>query len=200
MALKPPPTAEPPTGAAAGAGKRWRLARLLPLLGFAALTALLYIGFGLRDPTLLPSALIERPFPGFDLPILGAGGRRATAADLQGTPRLVNVWATWCPTCLDEHAALTRIGAETGLAIVGVNYKDDDAAAIAWLARHGDPYQFNIVDAEGDLGVDLGVYGAPETFLVDARGIIRWKHVGAVDRAAWEEEIGPAWRALATQP
>lgn len=176
------------------------IGRLAPLAGGLALIALLYAGFTLRDPSLLPSALIGQPFPRFDLPVLGTTGQRATETDLQGAPRLVNVWATWCPTCLAEHAELTRIGATTGLAIVGVNYKDEPAKAIAWLARHGNPYQFNVVDAAGDLGVELGVYGAPETFLVDAGGVIRHKHVGAVDRAVWEGEIAPAWRALPAAP
>ena len=174
--------------------------RLLPLAGGVALVALLYLGFTLRDPTVLPSALLDRPFPRFDLPILGGTGQRATETDLHGAPRLVNVWATWCPTCLAEHAELTRIGRATGLSIIGVNYKDEPRKAEAWLARHGDPYQFHVIDADGELGVDLGVYGAPETFLVDAGGIIRHKHVGAVDRAVWERDIAPAWRTLAAQP
>ena len=96
-----------------------------------------------------------KPFPDFDLPLL-ADARRVGRDDLVGAPRLVNVWATWCPTCLAEHGELLRIRAETGLSIVGINYKDDSAEAIAWLNRHGDPYDFNIVDANGDLGVELG--------------------------------------------
>ena len=170
--------------------------RLLPLAGGAALIALLYLGFTLRDPTVLPSALLDQPFPRFDLPILGGVGQRATETDLHGAPRLVNVWATWCPTCLAEHAELTRIAQATGLSLIGVNYKDEPAKAEAWLARHGDPYQFNVVDAAGELGVDLGVYGAPETFLVDAAGVVRYKHVGALDAGVWRTALEPAWRAL----
>ena len=169
--------------------------RLLPLAVFAALAATLYLGFSLRDPHLLPSALLDKPVPEFDLPTLD-GARRTSRADLLGAPRLVNVWATWCPTCLAEHGELVRIRAETGLSIVGINYKDDAAEAVAWLNRHGDPYDFNIVDADGDLGVELGVYGAPETFLVDARGVVRYKHVGAVTAAVWRDELAPALRAL----
>lgn len=172
-----------------------RVRLFTPLAGFAALALVLYLGFSLRDPHLLPSALLDRPFPPFDLPVLGAGDGRATRADLVGEVRLVNVWATWCPTCLAEHDELKRIG-ETGLSVVGINYKDDPGDAIAWLARHGDPYAFSVVDADGDLGVDLGVYGAPETFLLDAEGVIRYKHVGAVDETIWHEEIAPAIKAI----
>lgn len=170
--------------------------RFLPLALFAALAGLLYLGFSLRDPHLLPSALLNKPFPDFDLPILGVA-ERAGRQRLLGQPRLVNVWATWCPTCLAEHGELLRIRAETGLSIVGVNYKDDDHAALAWLARHGDPYDFSIVDANGDLGVELGVYGAPETFLVDAEGVVRHKHVGAVTAAVWRDELALELEALA---
>ena len=166
----------------------------VPLAVFLPLAAVLYLGFSLRDPQLLPSALLDKPFPEFDLPLLGAG--RADRAALLGQPRLVNVWATWCPTCLAEHGELLRIGTETGLSIVGINYKDDAAGAVAWLRRHGDPYDFSIVDAAGDLGVELGVYGAPETFLVDAEGVIRYKHVGAVTAAVWRQSIAPALAAL----
>lgn len=172
--------------------------RFLPLAAFVALAALLYSGFALRDPHQLPSALLGKPFPNFDLPLLGGG--RASQAVLAGRPRLVNVWATWCPTCLAEHAQLLRIRAETGLSIVGVNYKDDPAEAARWLVRHGDPYDFNIVDADGALGVDLGVYGAPESFLVDARGVVRYKRVGAIDAGIWQHELEPALRALTSSP
>ena len=167
----------------------------VPLAAFSALAVVLYLGFTLRDPHLLPSALLDRPFPEFELPVLGRAGAKATASGLAGEVRLVNVWATWCPTCLAEHDALKRIR-KTGLPIVGINYKDDSTAAIAWLQRHGDPYEYSVVDADGDLGVELGVYGAPETFLVDAAGIIRYKRVGAVDDAVWREEIAPVIEAL----
>lgn len=172
-----------------------RLGRLAPLVVFVPLAAALYAGFSLRNPQLLPSALLNKPFPQFDLPRL-AGADRVDRAALVGQPRLVNVWATWCPTCLAEHGELLRIRAETGLSIVGINYKDERPAALAWLARHGNPYDFSIVDRHGDLGVDLGVYGAPETFLIDAAGVIRFKHVGAVDGEVWRTAIEPAWRAV----
>ena len=168
----------------------------IPVAVFAVLACFLYLGFTLRDPHELPSALIDRPFPDFDLPLLGEDGSRATRADLAGALRLVNVWATWCPTCLAEHGELSRIASETGLSVIGINYKDDPVEASRWLARHGDPYDFNIVDVSGDFGVELGVYGAPETFLVDAQGIIRYKRVGDVNPEIWREELQPAIAAL----
>ena len=168
----------------------------MPVAVFAVLASFLYLGFTLRDPHELPSALIDRPFPDFDLPILGEPDARATRADLVGEPRLVNVWATWCPTCLAEHGELARIANEAGLSIVGINYKDNPIQASGWLTRHGNPYDFNIVDASGDFGVELGVYGAPETFLVDAAGMIRYKRVGDINEGIWREELQPAIAAL----
>lgn len=186
-----------PSRARAGARQAARAAkRFLPLGAFGALAALLYLGFTLRDPHLLPSALVNKPFPEFDLPLLDGG--RANRDRLVGEPRLVNVWATWCPTCLTEHALLLRIRAEAGVSIVGVNYKDDAALARSWLERYGNPYDFNILDGVGDLGVELGVYGAPETFLVDAEGLVRYKHVGAVTDAVWRNELRPALAAVAS--
>ncbi|HEY6597917.1 MAG TPA: DsbE family thiol:disulfide interchange protein [Pseudomonadales bacterium] len=175
-----------------------RASFFIPLTAFVIIAALLYAGFSLNDPHELPSALIGKPFPAFDLPSLDADtpARRFTAADLRGRPTLVNVWATWCPTCRAEHADLLRIRAETGLSIIGVNYKDRSDEARAWLRALGDPYEFNIVDADGQLGVELGVYGAPESFLVDAAGTIVYKRVGEVNRTVWEREIKPRLDAL----
>jgi cytochrome c biogenesis protein CcmG, thiol:disulfide interchange protein DsbE len=175
-----------------------RASLFIPLLGFVILAALLYAGFFMNDPHELPSALIGKPFPAFDLPGLGddATPRRYTVDDLRGRVSLVNVWATWCPTCRAEHAELLRIGREAGVPIIGINYKDDPAQARQWLTRYGDPYQFNIVDRDGRLGVELGVYGAPETFLVDAAGTILYRRVGDVNRRVWEREIRPRIEAL----
>ena len=167
----------------------------VPAAVFGVVAIVLLLGFTLRDPSLLPSALVDEPFPRFELPVL-AGEGPVTRETLLGEVRLVNVWATWCPTCLAEHGELVRIREETGLSIVGINYKDNLSAARAWLVRYGDPYDFNVVDESGDLGVDLGVYGAPETFLVDADGVIRYKHVGAVDETVWRDELAPRIAAL----
>ncbi len=176
-----------------------RASLFVPLGVFVVLAGLLYAGFFLNDPHDLPSALIGKPFPAFDLPALGTAetaAARHDAADLQGRVVLVNVWATWCPTCRAEHDELIRIHRESGVPIVGINYKDDAAKARVWLARYGDPYEYNIVDRDGTLGVDLGVYGAPETFLVDASGIIVYKRVGEVNRHIWDAEIKPRIDAL----
>jgi cytochrome c biogenesis protein CcmG/thiol:disulfide interchange protein DsbE len=176
-----------------------RASLFIPLSAFVVIVALLYAGFSLNDPHMLPSALVGKPFPAFDLAGLGVDAtppERFTQADIQGRPMLVNVWATWCPTCRAEHAELLRIHNETGLPIIGINYKDDPVKARAWLQQLGNPYEFNIVDADGQLGVDLGVYGAPETFLVDAAGTIVYKRVGDVNRTVWERELKPRVDAL----
>jgi cytochrome c biogenesis protein CcmG/thiol:disulfide interchange protein DsbE len=174
-----------------------RASLFVPLGVFIVLAALLYAGFFLNDPHDLPSALLGKPFPTFDLPGLNdAPKTRYTAADIRGRVTLVNVWATWCPTCRAEHEELLKIGKESGLTIVGINYKDDSKEARQWLERLGNPYEFNIVDKDGRLGVDLGVYAAPESFLVDPTGTIVYKCVGEVSRSIWEREIKPRVDAL----
>lgn len=161
-----------------------------PLAAFAVIALILYAGFDLEDPNKLPSALVDKPFPDFELPDL-LTGRPLRTAQLVGEPRLVNVWATWCPTCLAEHDTLLSIAEETGLSIVGINYRDQDDKARKWLSTYGNPYDMTIVDRAGDLGIDLGVYGAPESFLVDADGIIRFKHVGDVNPRVWARDLAP---------
>ena len=176
----------------------------VPLGGFVLVSAFLFVGFFLEDPHELPSALLEKPLPSFALGRLGSGGVDADTIvgteDMLGEPFLLNVWATWCPTCRAEHGELQRIADEFGVPIYGVNYKDDPDEAVLWLRRYGDPYRFSVVDLDGQLGIDLGVYGAPETFLVDADGVIRYKRVGAVDRRIWRTEIAPALAALDGAP
>ncbi len=168
-----------------------RAGLFVPLAVFVIIAGFLYAGFSLEDPHRLPSALVGKPFPEFDLPLLANTDERVTTERLMGRTVLVNVWATWCPTCKAEHDELLRIHDETGLPIIGINYKDRPAAARDWLARYGDPYEFNIIDADGRLGVDLGVYGAPESFLVDRDGTIVYKRVGEVNRRIWFDEVKP---------
>lgn len=176
-----------------------KLKFLIPLGIFLILVVILALGFGLKDPHLLPSELINRPFPPFSLSALDDEARLLTVEDLKGQVSLVNVWATWCPACVVEHPQLVELAASKAVRLVGVNYKDDTAKARIWLQQKQDPYDFNIVDADGRLGIDLGVYGAPETFVVDASGVIQHKYVGAVTRAVWEEELRPVVEHLQKQ-
>lgn len=190
-AALPAPTAPGPQRPPAP--RRWPL--WLALAGIAGL--LLLLGLGLRgDPRTLPSVLVGRPWPAFDLPVLGEPGRRLDAAALAGKPRVVNVWASWCAACREEHPALLALAAELraqGRAdrLLGLNYKDGDAAARAWLAEGGNPYALSLVDADGRLGIELGVYGVPETFVTDAAGRIVHKHVGPLTPQAIREQILP---------
>ncbi len=169
---------------------------LIPLGVFLMLVVFLGLGFGLKDPHFLPSVLIDKPFPEFELVDLADDSVVRTEADLKGGLSLVNVWATWCPNCLVEHPELMRIAAEENIPIYGVNYNDDSVKARAWLKRHKDPYAFSIVDNKGTLAIDLGVYGAPETFVVDANGVIRFRHVGPVTPDVWQGEFVPVIQHL----
>jgi cytochrome c biogenesis protein CcmG, thiol:disulfide interchange protein DsbE len=170
-----------------------RLLLLLPLVIFLGVAVFLYRGLWL-DPSELPSALIGKPIPVFSLPAV-QGEQTLSDADLKGKPALVNVWATWCVACRVEHPVLNKL-AKQGVTIYGVNYKDDNAAAQKWLVEFHDPYQLNINDARGTLGLDLGVYGAPETFLIDKDGIIRHKFVGVIDERVWREKLAPLYQEL----
>ncbi|MCE2029960.1 DsbE family thiol:disulfide interchange protein [Sessilibacter corallicola] len=171
---------------------RWKL--FIPLAVFLALSVLFYRGLFL-DPTELPSALIDKPVPEFELASLGQPGQTIENEDLLGKPYLLNVWATWCVSCRYEHPYLIQL-AEQGVNIYGINYKDDTDEAVRWLERLGDPYQMNIVDQDGRLGVDLGVFGAPETYVVDSQGVIRYKHVGVVNQEVWQSTMAPIYSQL----
>lgn len=168
-----------------------RASLFVPLAILALIVALGYLGFRLEDPHRLPSALLDKPFPDFNATVLGAPERLVTREDLLGAPVLVNVWATWCPTCKAEHEELMRIDALTDLKLVGVNYKDNAAKALRWLTDFGNPYAFVLEDTDGLLGVELGVYGAPESFLLDAEGRIIYKRVGEINPRVWRDEIAP---------
>lgn len=172
-----------------------RLKLFVPLMAFAVLSIFLFRGLWL-DPREMPSALVGRPVPAFSLPRLGEEGL-ASEADLAGQAGLLNVWATWCPSCRVEHPYLVQL-ADRGIPVYGLNYKDEDAAALQWLEQLGDPYRFSIADREGTLGLDLGVYGAPETYLVDAAGVVRYRHVGVVDENVWRTILEPLYRQFST--
>lgn len=170
-----------------------RFKLFLPVLLFAVLAVFLLRGLAL-DPKELPSALIDNPFPEFSLPALGSDQVLNRDA-VVGQVALFNVWATWCISCRVEHPYLMRLAAQ-GVAIYGINYKDEDVAAQRWLDDLGDPYIANITDHEGSLGLDLGVYGAPETYLIDTAGVIRYRHVGVVDERVWIGTLKPLYEQL----
>lgn len=162
-----------------------RLILFIPLAIFLGIGVFLFRGLQL-DPTELPSALLNKPFPQFELTSLYEEDKLLTEKALIGEPALVNVWATWCPSCKQEHAQLNRIKAE-GYKVIGINYKDDRLKAKIWLEKYLDPYAVNVFDPKGSLGLDLGVYGAPETYVIDQQGVIRYKHVGVVDEKVWAQ-------------
>ena len=164
--------------------------RYLPLILFAALAALL--GYGLQlNPRDIPSPLIDKPAPDFTLARLDAPGTLA-ATSLRGQRWVLNVWASWCGACIAEHPVLNRWQAKIGVPMIGLAYKDKDADAKRWLEARGNPYSHVIADRDGRVGIDFGVYGVPETFVIDAQGIIRVKHTGPVTDAVFEEKIMPA--------
>lgn len=173
--------------------------RFLPLLLFALLSVLLLFGL-FSDPTELSSARIGKPLPAFSLPQLRVDGvaqnsALVDASALPAGPLLLNVWATWCPTCQAEHQFLNQLAGE-GIAIVGLVYKDDAAKAQGWLQRLGNPYQLVLHDGSGRYGIELGVYGAPETYVIDAERQIRYRHVGAVTAEVWQQSLLPLWQQL----
>lgn len=172
-----------------------RIALFLPFILFIGLGFFLFRGLSL-DPKELPSALIGKQFPEFNAEKID--GSVATEKDLLGEVALVNVWATWCPTCKQEHAYLNKLASE-GVKIFGINYKDVTDKAVTWLDQLGNPYVFNIKDEKGMLGIDLGVYGAPETYLIDRNGIVRLKHVGDVNDRVWKTKIEPEYRKWVAQ-
>ncbi|MGJ7901502.1 DsbE family thiol:disulfide interchange protein [Lysobacter sp. 1R34A] len=172
-----------------GNNSRW-----LPLAVFAALAVLLAAGVWLsRKPNreALPSPLIGKPAPAFSLPVLHEAGRLLSSDDLRGAPYLLNVWGSWCPACRDEHPVLTRFAETKRVRVIGFNWKDEHADALRWLEQFGNPYWVVVTDYEGKSAIDWGIYGAPETFLVDGRGIVRWKFVGPLTDATIRDELLP---------
>lgn len=163
---------------------------LIPLLIFTALAALLFYGLRL-DPRKVPSPLVDKPAPAFELPSLEDPERLVTNEILLGRVSLVNVWASWCPSCRQEHAELMQIARSSDVQVIGFNWKDTRPEALEMLRRYGNPYVVSAYDPDNRYGLHWGVYGAPETFVVDAEGIIRYKHIGPVDRSVWESTLLP---------
>ena len=164
----------------------------IPLLLFVLIAA--FLAWGLRDgydPRHIPSPLIGKTVPAFSLPSLESAETMVTDKNLQGKVYLLNVWATWCVSCRAEHATLVQLARTGKVDIVGLNWKDDRNKAQSWLQRLGNPYTVNIFDEKGRTAIDLGVYGAPETFLVDQQGVIRYKLAGPVSYQVFNNEILP---------
>ncbi len=177
-----------------------KLRFVTPLVTAIALGALLFWGIG-KDPTRLPSPLVGKPTPAFALPTLADPTVTLTRDELLGQPYLLNVFASWCVTCRQEHPILASYARTNEVRIIGLNWKDTREDATRWLAQFGNPYQTVIVDETGSVGVDLGVYGTPETFLIGPDGVIAFKHVGLLTPEIIDAEIRPrlaAWRAGAS--
>ena len=168
---------------------------LIPLVVFVVLCAFLLVGLW-RDPREVPSPLIGKPAPSFVLAQLHEPAKTLGTADLKGQVWLLNVWASWCVSCREEHPLLVELGKAKVVPIVGLNYKDESAAGKRWLTQNGDPYNVSVVDRDGRVGIDWGVYGVPETFVVDKEGTIRYKQIGPITAEALEKKILPLIREL----
>jgi cytochrome c biogenesis protein CcmG/thiol:disulfide interchange protein DsbE len=175
--------------------KRFRF--LIPLLGFALLTWMLWRGLDPnRDPKALPSPLIGQAAPTLQLPTLAHPEKTWANTAMRGQIWVLNVFASWCRPCLDEHPVLTQFGRDTQIPIVGLNYKDNPDQVTAWLAKHGNPYQEVVTDTDGRAGMDYGVYGVPETFVIDRHGIIRFKFSGPLTPDIVRQVLMPQIQAL----
>jgi len=172
---------------------------LVPLGIFLLLVVLLGVGLTL-NPREVPSPLINKPAPEFTLPRLEAQGQTIGTTDMRGKVWLLNVWASWCVSCRAEHPLVMDLARSGAVEIVGLNYKDENNAAREWLQRHGNPYAVSAVDADGRVGIDWGVYGVPETFVVDRSGTIRYKQIGPLTREVLEQKVLPLVRQLKEEP
>jgi len=168
------------------------IGRVIPIVVFVVLGVLLAVGLKIADKKGdLPSPLIGKPMPEFSLPLLGEPGVVVDSEDFRGRPILVNFWASWCVTCRVEHPVIEQLSRMGALDIIGMNFRDEAPDAQAWLQRYGNPYTMIIHDRDGRTSIDFGVYAAPESFLVDADGIIVYKQLGALTPEAINEEILP---------
>ena len=167
----------------------------IPLIVFAVMLAFLAIGLQLK-PREIPSPLINKAAPRFSLPTLAAPEQTLSSQDLRGKVWVLNVWASWCVACREEHPLLVEMAKLNAVPIFGLNYKDKRADALGWLARFGNPYTASLSDTEGLVGIDYGVYGVPETFVIDKAGVIRHKVIGPVTAEAIRDVILPLVRKL----
>lgn len=170
--------------------KRW-----LPLVVFVALVGFFAKGLFL-NPREVPSPFIGRAAPVFSLPLVGNADASFSPADMKGRVWMLNVWAPWCVSCRQEHGFLMRLAQSGAVPIVGLNWKDKDREAQALLARNGSPYAAVPDDLDGRVGIDYGVTGTPETYLIDQQGIVRLKHIGPIDANAWKEKFEPKLKEL----
>ena len=168
---------------------------LVPLGIFIVLVVFLAVGLT-RDPREVPSPLIDQPAPPFTLVQLHEPARQLSVADLKGQVWLLNVWASWCVSCRQEHPLMVELSKAGVVPIYGLNYKDKRDDALRWLEQFGDPYTVSVMDADGKVGIDYGVYGVPETYVIDKEGIIRYKQIGPVTAEVLKQTIIPLVRKL----
>jgi cytochrome c biogenesis protein CcmG/thiol:disulfide interchange protein DsbE len=173
-----------------------RLKSILPLALFAGLSLTLWLGLRHGPSEALPSALVGKPAPPISLPRLAEPDQRFSPLELKGQVWLLNVWASWCQACREEHPLLLNLSQQKLLPIVGLNYQDQREPGLRWLSEHGDPYRFTAVDADGRAGIELGVYGVPETFLIDKQGRIRLRHAGPLTPEVLQQRILPLVKEL----
>ncbi len=167
----------------------------IPLVLFLGLVVFLAIGLG-RDPHVVPSPLIDKPAPAFQLPQLKEPTKNFSVQEMRGKVWLLNVWASWCVSCREEHPWLLEYARSGAVPIYGFNLKDRREDALGWLGELGDPYVLSVSDLDGRVGIDFGVYGAPETFLIDRNGVIRFKQVGPITPEIWQRVILPKVKEL----
>ena len=176
---------------------RWLL--LVPVFVVGLLIVVFAVGLRL-DPSRVPSPLIDQPAPAFSLPSLRSADQLVTSEQLRGQVTIVNVFASWCVPCRLEHPLWMEWAESSDVPVIGLNYKDAPRDALSWLARHGDPYTAIASDRTGDVGIDWGVYGVPETFVIDATGRIRHKHIGPLDPTSMAREFRPIVEQLQQEP
>jgi cytochrome c biogenesis protein CcmG/thiol:disulfide interchange protein DsbE len=168
---------------------------IVPLVIFVALGLLLAYGLNL-DPRRIPSPLIGKSLPAFSLTTVADPARKVSRDDLRGRVYLLSVWASWCVACREEHPLLNELTSRKAVTIIGLNYKDKREDALRWLGALGNPYELSLSDQDGRLGIDLGVYGVPETFVIDKQGVIRYKQIGPMTPEVWEQKLAPLIKEL----
>ncbi len=172
---------------------------MLPLIGFVVLVGFLFVGLK-RDPREVPSPLIDKPAPPFSLPQLHQPEQTISAQQMRGKVWLLNVWASWCVACRQEHPVIIEFAKQNIVPVIGLNYKDKRDEGIAWLQQLGNPYQVSAFDDKGLVGIDFGVYGVPETFLIDKAGVIRFKQIGPLTPEVINSKLMPLIAQLNKNP